>query len=309
MRKVIGIGETTLDIIFQGEQPTAAVPGGSVFNGIVSLARAGVSVVFISETGRDHVGDIIRQFMRDNGVPTDHIGLLAGGKSAVSLAFLNENNEASYIFYRDYPRQRLDVDLPPVTEDDIVILGSYYALNPVVRDKIVDLLERARQAGAIVYYDPNFRSSHKEEAIKLAPTIIENLEYADIVRGSREDFRYMYGLDDADKVYHEKVRFYCPNFLYTSGAHGIELRTRTLNRAYPVQPIATVSTVGAGDNFNAGVLFGLLQHDVRRNELYDLDASAWNSIVATGMAFAEDVCCSLGNSISEAFAAKVNKKQ
>ena len=40
MRKVIGIGETILDIIFRGEQPTAAVPGGSVFNGIVSLHSA-----------------------------------------------------------------------------------------------------------------------------------------------------------------------------------------------------------------------------------------------------------------------------
>ena len=308
MRKVIGIGETTLDIIFQHGQPTAAVPGGSVFNGIVSLARARVPVVFISETGRDHVGDITRQFMRDNGIPTDHMGLLAGGKSAVSLAFLNERNEASYIFYRDYPRQRLDVDLPAVTEDDIVILGSYYALNPVVREKIVDLLDRARQARAIVYYDPNFRSSHREEAIKLAPTIIENLEYADIVRGSREDFYYMYGLDDADKVYREKVRFYCPNFLFTAGSQGIQLRTRTFSRQYPVPPIDTVSTVGAGDNFNAGVLLGLLRHDVRRAELYDLDAPTWDAIVASGMAFAAEVCRTLDNSISREFAAAIARE-
>ena len=59
MRKVIGIGETILDIIFRGEQPTAAVPGGSVFNGIVSLGRIGVPICFISETGNDHVGNII----------------------------------------------------------------------------------------------------------------------------------------------------------------------------------------------------------------------------------------------------------
>ena len=45
MRKVIGIGETILDIIFRGGQPTAAVPGGSVFNGIVSLGRIGVPTV------------------------------------------------------------------------------------------------------------------------------------------------------------------------------------------------------------------------------------------------------------------------
>ncbi len=41
MRKVIGIGETILDILFKDSQPTAAVPGGSVFNGIISLGRLG----------------------------------------------------------------------------------------------------------------------------------------------------------------------------------------------------------------------------------------------------------------------------
>ena len=56
MRKVIGIGETVLDIIFKNEQPIGAVPGGSVFNGIISLGRAGVNASFISEAGNDRVG-------------------------------------------------------------------------------------------------------------------------------------------------------------------------------------------------------------------------------------------------------------
>ena len=197
MRKVIGIGETILDIIFRDQQPSAAVPGGSVFNGIVSLARTGVPVCFISETGNDRVGNIILKFMTDNGIPTDHVNVFPDGKSPVSLAFLNEQSDAEYIFYKDYPKQRLDVVFPRLEEDDIVMLGSYYALNPVLRDKVLELLSQAREQKAIVYYDPNFRSSHKDEAIKLAPTIIENLEYANIVRGSREDFFYMYGQTDA----------------------------------------------------------------------------------------------------------------
>ena len=53
MRKVIGIGETILDIIFKNEQPTAAVPGGSVFNGIISLGRLGTNVTMITETGNE----------------------------------------------------------------------------------------------------------------------------------------------------------------------------------------------------------------------------------------------------------------
>ena len=89
MRKVIGIGETILDIIFRGNQPSAAVPGGSVFNGIVSLGRMGIKVGFISETGNDRVGNIILQFMRENNIPTDHVNHLYHWHSSMNRAMLN----------------------------------------------------------------------------------------------------------------------------------------------------------------------------------------------------------------------------
>ena len=200
MRKVIGIGETILDVIFRDGQPSHAVPGGSVFNGLVSLSRTGVPVCFISELGQDRVGGLILEFMRRNGMDTRYMEVYPGAKSPVSLAFLNEDNDADYTFYKDFPVRRPDADYPEIAEDDIVVIGSFYALDPATRGKVTGLLELARERKAIVYYDPNFRAPHKEEALRLAPTIIENLEYADIVRGSREDFHYMYGLDDADKV-------------------------------------------------------------------------------------------------------------
>ncbi len=303
MRKVIGIGETILDIIFRNNQPTAAVPGGSVFNGIVSLGRLGVPVCFISETGNDHVGNIILQFMRDNNLSTDHVNVFPDGKSPVSLAFLNEREDAEYIFYKDYPSQRLDVEYPQIQEDDIVMVGSYYALNPVLRDKIVELLERAHDMRAIIYYDPNFRSSHKNEAIKLAPTIIENLEFADIVRGSQEDFFYMYNQRDADKIYKDKIKFYCPNFLCTAGSEQIALRTRNLSKEYEIPQIKAVSTIGAGDNFNAGVIYGLLKNNVHYDDLNSLNEATWDRIIQSGIEFASDVCKSLNNSVSPEFAA------
>ena len=61
MRKVIGMGETIMDIIFHGAQPTAAVPGGSSFNSIISIGRAGIPAVFVGETGHDEVGRPIRR--------------------------------------------------------------------------------------------------------------------------------------------------------------------------------------------------------------------------------------------------------
>ncbi len=302
MRKVIGIGETIYDIIFENGQPTAAIPGGSVFNGMVSLARVGADVSFISETGNDRVGKTILQFMRDNGMTTEYVNVFPDGKSPVSLAFLDEQSNAEYLFYKDYPSQRLDVILPKIQEDDIVVIGSYFALNPVLREKVVELLEIAREKKAIVYYDPNFRSTHKNEAMKLAPTIIENLEYADIVRGSDDDFFYMYGLRDADKIYKDKIKFYCPNFICTAGAKEVVLRTRMCNKNFVVASIPTVSTVGAGDNFNAGVVYGLLKYDIRHRDLGNLADNWWERIIDCGIRFSADSCKSLSNNISMEFA-------
>ena len=69
MRKVIGIGETVLDIIFKDNQPIGAVPGGSTYNAMISLGRAGVPAQFISETGNDRVGQMIISFLKENGAP------------------------------------------------------------------------------------------------------------------------------------------------------------------------------------------------------------------------------------------------
>ena len=98
MRKVIGIGETGLDIIFRNEQPIAAVPGGSTFNALISLGRSGISCNFISEIGNDRVGMTIKHFLQDNGVNINNISSFPDSKSSVSLAFLDEQNDAEYIF-------------------------------------------------------------------------------------------------------------------------------------------------------------------------------------------------------------------
>ena len=305
MRKVIGIGETILDILFKNEQPTAAVPGGSSFNGLISLGRAGMDVTFISEVGNDRVGRNILKFMEENGVSSKHVCVYPGSKSPISLAFLNENNDAEYDFYKDYPNLRLDVELPEVNPDDIVIFGSFYAVSPLLRGKIKELLDKARQKGAIVYYDVNFRSTHKNDAIKLLPTILENFEYSSIVRGSGEDFDNMFSLSDADAVYKDKVSFYCPNFICTNGGNEVCLRTSSLSKNYPVSALETVSTIGAGDNFNAGVIYGILKNDIRLSDLNTLTETDWDKIIASGMAFGGNVCTSLDNYISKEFAASL----
>ena len=299
MRKVIGIGETVLDIIFKKEQPIGAYPGGSTFNAIISMARAGVPTSFISEAGHDRIGQNIIKFLKDNGVDASNVNVYPGAKSPVSLAFLDENNDAEYIFYKDHPHDQLDFVYPDIQPDDIVLFGSFYAVNPVIRPQIVGLLDYARAHGAIIYYDVNYRNSHKNDVMKITPNYLENLEYADIVRGSREDFDVLYKLDDPDKVYQAEISFYCKKFIYTSGAKPVHLYADGgFRKSYPVINTETVSTIGAGDNFNAGFIYGLMKYGITRRDIENgLTEEQWDKCIASGQRFSAEACKSIYNYI------------
>jgi len=305
VRQVIGIGETILDILFLENQPQFAVPGGSVFNGLVSLSRLGIPVSFISEIGQDYVGRLIADFMRTNSMTTDYMDFFPNGKSPVSLAFLDEQKNAAYQFYTDYPNQRLNFVLPPINQDDIVVLGSYFALNPLFRERVVELLDYAKERKAIVYYDLNFRKPHANQAILLLPTVMDNYEYATIVRGSDEDFFNLYKKTEAETVYREHVSFYCKRLITTHGAEGANLFTGTLKKYYGIPNIVTpVSTVGAGDNFNAGIVYGLIKYNIGYNDVPGLSEFTWDKIIRCGMDFSAEVCRSYSNYLSPEFAAK-----
>ncbi len=310
MRKVIGIGETVLDIIFKDNQPIQAVPGGSTFNAIISLGRAGVNTSFISETGNDRIGQMIIRFLKDNGCQVDCVNVYPDSKSPLSLAFLNEQNDADYIFYKDHPHDRLDFSYPEVNTGDIVLFGSYYALNPVIRPQVKGFLDYAHERGAILYYDVNFRASHQHEVMKLTPNLLENFELADIVRGSSEDFEILFKKSDADAIYRSQIMFYTKKFVYTQASFPVELRAEGgFKKQYPIQPIDTVSTIGAGDNFNAGFIYGLIRYGITRREIESgLSEAQWDQVIHSALEFSGESCRSLDNYVSTEFGAKLKNE-
>ena len=303
MRKLFGIGETIYDILFRQGQPVAAVPGGSVFNGLISLGRTGLDCTFITEVGDDQVGQNILVFMQENGIKTDYVSCYQGKKTAISLAFLDDNGDAHYSFYKDYPNNRLDFEMPLIQKNDIVAFGAYFALNPVLKDKVRPFLNYAKQQGAILYYDLNFRDNHKHEVESLRDTFKENFAVADIVRGSHEDFINVYGHDDCRRIYDE-ISKYCPRFICTRGKDGVLVIDHGQEYTFSSNPIVPVSTIGAGDNFNAGILYGLYTGGISRENLDSLTRDDWNRLIDYGIGFGTEVCMSTSNYVSKEFAQK-----
>lgn len=301
--KIIGVGETILDIIFHDDIPQAAVPGGSTFNAIISLGRCKVPCSIVTEVGADHVGDIIFRYLQANNVDTSYVTRRQDTRSHVSLAFLDADNNAQYQFYKDHANVAISDNMPVISQGDIMLFGSFFAVNPVIRQQVFTVLQDGKAKEAILYYDINFRASHIKDIPMIMDNIRENMKISTIVRGSLEDFTYLYGSDDVDEIYEKHIKPYCPCFICTDGGKPIQLRTPVLSTSFATAPVKTVSTIGAGDNFNAGFAFATLHHGgITPKDFSTLSKEKWQPLIEMGQRFSANVCASINNSIDEAFA-------
>lgn len=306
MRKVYAIGESLIDIIFNQQDVKAARAGGSMLNSAISLGRAGVDISFLSEFGEDQGGNFLAEFLSQNHVKTDYIFRYKDGKTPLALAFLNEKGDASYEFYKQYPKERLQLTLPEFTPNDIFLFGSFFGIDPAIRTTVINVVKKAKEQGAMIIYDPNFRKPHAHELEKLRPMILENMGLADVIRASNEDLKIIFGESDHHKLKHVEQLMEKP-LIITHNASGIHLNTPANCAFFPNPPIDVVSTIGAGDNFNAGVIFGILKLNIFTKNLNSMPAEKWEKILKFGSAFAGDVCQGYDNYISAELAAELKK--
>ncbi|WP_068472830.1 PfkB family carbohydrate kinase [Saccharicrinis aurantiacus] len=301
--RVFGLGETVYDIIFKDGTPQAAKPGGSVLNSMISLARMGVETYFISELGNDNISEIIISFLNKNGVSTQYIQQHNNGQSAVAMAFLNENNDASYEFYKNYPKTRLDIELPDFREGDILLYGSSYAIDKNIRKQVKSIINRAKSAGATIMYDPNYRQKDGANDSERILFVKENLLSADIIRGSNEDFLNILNARDIIES-HQNTNPNCHLFIYTKNALGIDAIFNDNSKSYLSDKITPISTIGAGDNFNAGIIYSIIQLGLLKNNISTINDKQVDYIISNAKQFSSAVCMSMDNYIPIGFTLK-----
>lgn len=307
-RRIFGIGETVLDIVFRDGKVQAAVPGGSTFNSMISLGRstrnaaADCRLYMLTETGDDAVGDMMLSFMEANGIDTSFVIRRAGRQSPVSIAMLDRRGDARYQFYRDpVPQSIGESDLPELgfCPGDIVLFGSFFAVNPALRGYVSALLKAASAAGAQLYYDVNFRPNHLKSLPVVRESILQNIALADYVRMSSDDIKCVFGTDDVDAVLAGELAGICNKLIITRGAGPATIYAGDYRASFEADRITPVSTIGAGDNFNAGFVYSILTESIAKGD--SISGSQWGKMFACARSFSSNVCMSLDNYVDEDF--------
>lgn len=294
------LGETVIDVIFKGMQPQSAKVGGSALNTSVSLGRLGIPVSFTSEIGNDELGHWCLSFLQENGVNVDTVVCYDDKKTSLALAFLNEKNDAKYQFYKEFT-EPFRANNSVLSKDDFLLLSSSFSLNERVRESVCSMLQKAKNANSVIMYDPNMRKPLSKSS-RTYEFLLENLQFADIVHISDEDGIAMFGAQNVDEVYEQLKQWNVPVLIYTQNSNDVIVKTPQFTKQYIVPKIQVVSTIGAGDTFNAGILATLQKHAIRKEQVQSMTESFFDEAIPFAIRCAGAVCQSMDNYISKEFA-------
>ncbi|GMT44486.1 MAG: fructokinase [bacterium] len=298
---VYTLGEMLLDVMVgqETEIPREAFikhghPGGAMLNAAVSLARSRVDTALISEAGDDDVAAFLVGFLQKNGVRTQFIKQYPHSTTSVAIARLDDQKKAHYTFLDNYPDRRSLLSPGHFLSDDILLFGSLYALDPAIRPEIQNILYAAIAAKSILMYDPNIRKPELLTNKKRKKALLENFRLATIIKGSDEDFDAVFGRQSAEKhaLSLQKINPEALIFI-TLGAKGaLSVRGNRIFKKETLK-VPVVSTIGAGDGFNAGVIAEIVNSRFTKGQL----PCKMEKLLEAGIAYSATVCSSAENYI------------
>lgn len=267
MSKLIGMGDCIIDFLPSApkDMTFTAKMGGAPVNVCAAVAKLGATACYLGKLADDAFGKFLLAELKKYGVDTSLT--VVDGKCKTGLAFvdLHENGDRDFFFYRDLPA---DANLAPeeVKEEmfckgDVLHFCSVSLMESPTKHAIRRAAEIARKRGATVSFDVNVRMHLWRDEKKLREAIYDFLPYADTVKVTDDELRFITGLND-EKECVKALFGASPNaalVFVTRGEKGSAVYDRTLeNMDFAAYPAQVADTTGAGDCFIGSVIYHLL---------------------------------------------------
>lgn len=270
MRAAIAvIGEALIDRVRAGDgRVVAEVPGGSLLNVAVGIARLGHPVSLATRFGDDAHGALIDRHLGASGVAvmpdSRHQGV-----TSTATATLHESGSAEYTFEIRWDLQ--SVEPGPYTH---VHVGSIAVVQEPGARVLRDAVIRERALGASISYDPNIRPALMGDRAGAVTKVESMIALAHLVKASEEDVEWLYPDKSLEWVEDHWLGLGPDMVVLTLGSKGATARTRSIRVQRSAQPTEVVDTIGAGDSFMSGFLHSLLSGGL----LGEAGISSWQTL-------------------------------
>lgn len=282
---VIALGELLIDFTengasAQGNPLLEANPGGAPCNVLAMLQKLGKRTAFVGKVGRDMFGAQLREAAEGAGICMDY--LLEDAHVHTTLAFVKTfpNGDRDFSFYRDPGADMMlradELPLEAIKKARIFHFGTLSMTHPDVRFATRKAVTVAKEAGALISFDPNLRPPLWYDLEEAREQIAWGLSRCDILKIADNELEFMTGETDFDKGA-AKLREQYPNIKVlnvTAGADGSYSYTGGRRVFVPSFRLGgTIETTGAGDTFCACVLNYVLEHgadDLSEAQLTDM---------------------------------------
>jgi fructokinase len=279
---IICAGESLIDLVSfaaeNGEVQYSPHVGGSILNSAIALGRLGADVYYCGAVSNDTFGGLIEDCLRDSKVQKDCI-IKTNRHTTLAYADVTDG-VAKYTFVDEHSAGRL-IDknsLKPfvnkINNAKALLVGGISLQAEPCGTSWQWLVEQVA-GGCVIYFDANIRPDFIEDKDKYLERFERLTRKVDIIKISEEDYSYLYGEQNFEKVSGEWLEKGIKLIVLTLGEKGAKvIFDGGKEISVGIEPVKVIDTIGAGDSFNAGLLFDLdKQKMLDQEKLASIDTS------------------------------------
>jgi fructokinase len=297
---LLSCGDALVDFLpvrsVDGRDAAVPVAGGSCLNIAVGMARLGAPAAFVGGMSTDLFGRMIA----DHALAS-HVDLRYATRSdhQTTLAFVrNVAGEPQYAFYDEATASRnwtYRAGAIPFGEIDAIHVGSTTLANDQGAAQALAMIEDAGGA-TTVSFDPNCRPNLVRDKARYVDQMDAFAAAADIVRMSDVDFEFLHGGGDYEGRAKALMAAGTSLVVVTRGIKGAQAWHRATGPVKVEAPtIDVVDTIGAGDSFQAALLFALRAIGrIKREALAQMNAGELDRALSFAAACAAFTCSRAG---------------
>lgn len=274
MIDILAVGEILIDLTQSGTTEQGiprfdANPGGAPANLSVAASRLGAKTAFVGKAGSDSFGMYLKNCLAENGV--DVTGFISDPVQRTTLAVvaLDAAGERNFSFYRnpsaDVNLSVEDISLEQLKSTRILHFGSVSLTAEPARSATLYAAKAAKEMGAVISYDPNYRASLWPDQETAVARMLEPLEMVDILKVSDEELLLLTGTEDLEAGSAVLAQKGVSLSFVTLGPNGAFYRFNGQTGHVPGVPCTVGDTNGAGDTFFGAALSQIVKHEALEN--------------------------------------------